>query len=140
MAHETLPQMLARIDLLAEVPQPVIADLIRAGTTFTTPPGGVAVKQGSTSAGLQVVLEGSANVDVSGSPRPPMGPGSYFGEISVIDGAGRSATITAGSEGLKTFAISPLNFSELIDKHPHLSKSVMKALCARIRSLEKSDD
>ena len=43
---------------------PVIADLIRAGTTFTTPPGGVAVKQGSTSAGLQVVLEGSANVDV----------------------------------------------------------------------------
>jgi CRP-like cAMP-binding protein len=129
--------MIAR---LAEGPPARTADQTRAAPTFPTPPGGVAVKQGSTSAGLQVVLEGSANVDVSGSPRPPMGPGSYFGEISVIDGAGRSATITAGSEGLKTFAISPLNFSELIDKHPHLSKSVMKALCARIRSLEKSDD
>ena len=53
-------------------------------------------------------------------------------------GQGRSATIKAGEEGLKTFAISPLNFSELIDKHPSLAKALLKALCARIRSLEQT--
>jgi CRP-like cAMP-binding protein len=140
MAHETLPQMLANIDLLSDVPPTVITDLVAVGTTFTTPPGGVAVTQGSSSSGLQVVLEGTALVEVSGSPRPSMGPGSYFGEISVIDGKGRSATIKAGDDGLKTFAISPLNFSELITKHPSLSKALLTALCARIRSLEKRPD
>jgi CRP/FNR family cyclic AMP-dependent transcriptional regulator len=57
----------------------------------------------------------------------------------VIDGAGRSATLTAGDQGLKTFAVSPVNFSSLIDKHPALARSLLKALCARIRSLETSD-
>ncbi len=138
MAYETLPQMLSKVSLLSDVPPKVIADLIAVGSTFTTPPGGEAVTQGSSSAGLQVVLEGTALVEVSGSSRPSMGPGSYFGEISVIDGQGRSATIKAGEEGLKTFAISPLNFSELIDKHPSLAKALLKALCARIRSLEQT--
>ena len=139
MAYETLPQMLSKIDLLAEVPPPVIKDLIGVGTTFETPPGGTAVTQGSSSAGLQVVLEGTAKVEVNGVPRADMGPGSYFGEISVIDGQGRSATIKAGDDGLKTFAISPLNFSQLIDKHQPLARALLTAVCARIRSLEKSE-
>ena len=66
------------------------------------------------------------------------GPGDVRYPFLVIDGQGRSATIKAGDEGLKTFAISPLNFSELIDKHPSLAKALLKALCARIRSLEQT--
>jgi CRP-like cAMP-binding protein len=139
MTYQTLRQLLAGIDLFSAVPEDVLSDLVAAGATFTTPPGGVAVLQGSTSAGLQVVIEGSADVEVNGVRRPSVGPGEYFGEISVIDGAGRSATLTAGDQGLKTFAISPVNFSSLIDKHPPLARSLLKALCARIRSLETSD-
>ena len=140
MAHEQLPQMLSKIDLLAGIPKPVIEDLIEAGSIFTIRPGGTVVEQGSTSAGLQVILEGTANVQVGGASRAPMGPGSYFGEISVIDGAGRSATITAGDEGLKTFTISPLNFMQLVDRHPALARSLLKELCARVRSLERPAD
>ena len=140
MAHEQLPQMLSKIDLLAGVPVPVIEDLIEAGSIFTIRPGGTVVEQGSTSAGLQVILEGTANVEVGGASRPPMGPGSYFGEISVIDGAGRSATITAGDDGLKTFTISPLNFMQLVDRHPTLARALLKELCARVRYLETPTD
>jgi CRP/FNR family cyclic AMP-dependent transcriptional regulator len=140
MAHEQLPQMLSKIDLLAGVPVRVIEDLIEAGSIFTIRPGGTVVEQGSTSAGLQVILEGTANVEVGGASRAPMGPGNYFGEISVIDGAGRSATITAGDDGLKTFTISPLNFMQLVDRHPPLARALLKELCARVRSLERPND
>ena len=138
MTFQTLPQTLARIDLFAGLPENVIADLVSAGATFTTPPGGTAVTQGSADAGLQVVLEGSAEVEVGGAPRAAIEAGGYFGEISVIDGQGRSATITAGDQGLKTFAISPVNFSRLLDEHPALARSLLRVLCARIRSLEAS--
>jgi CRP/FNR family transcriptional regulator, cyclic AMP receptor protein len=139
MTYQTLRQLLAGIDLFSAVPEDMLSDLVAAGATFTTPPGAVAVLQGSTSAGLQVVIDGSADVEVNGVRRPSVGPGQYFGEISVIDGLGRSATLTAGDQGLKTFAVSPVNFSSLIDKHPALARSLLKALCARIRSLETSD-
>jgi CRP/FNR family transcriptional regulator, cyclic AMP receptor protein len=135
----SLKETLARVDLFAGLPHQVISDLVDAGTTFTTPPGGTIVTQGSSSAGLQIVLEGSANVDVNNDRRPALSPGSYFGEISVIDGGGRSATVTAGDQGLKTFAISPANFSGLIGKHPDLARSLLKTLCARIRALEAAD-
>lgn len=85
------------------------------------------------------MIEGSAEIEVNGERRAEVGPGSYFGEISVLDGKGRSASVLAGSEGLKTFAISPANLSGLIDKYPSLAKSLMAVLCARIRSLDGSE-
>ncbi|MDX6297784.1 MAG: family transcriptional regulator, cyclic receptor protein [Nocardioidaceae bacterium] len=138
MTYQTLPKMLAGIDLFSGVPDSVLSDLVSVGTTHSTSAGHTVVAQGSTDAGLQVVLEGSADVEVNGVRRPEILPGGYFGEISVIDGAGRSATLTAGKDGLKTFAISPVNFSPLIDKHPELARSLLKALCARLRAVEAS--
>jgi CRP/FNR family cyclic AMP-dependent transcriptional regulator len=83
------------------------------------------------------VLEGSAEVTVNGESRPAMGPGDYLGEISMIDGAPRSATVVAGPEGLTTFRLSSLAFAPLMDT-PEVSRVLLKALCARIRTLENA--
>jgi CRP/FNR family transcriptional regulator, cyclic AMP receptor protein len=141
MPHESLPKLLSQIDLFAGVPDNVIADLVAVGVRFEEPPGATLIAQGSTSAGLHIVIEGTAEIEVNGVKRAELGSGAYFGEISVLDGKGRSATVLAGRDGLKTFAISPMNLSGLIDKYPSLAKSLMAVLCARIRSLEaKSPD
>jgi len=139
MAHQTLSESLTDIDLFSGLPEQVISDLVEAGSTIHTPAGHTAVCQGSSDAGLQVVLKGSATVEVNGVTRgSPLGPGDYFGEISVIDGLGRSATLTAGEEGLETFTISPLNFWPLVDRHPSMAHALLRALCARIRALDAS--
>ncbi|MDF2094007.1 cyclic nucleotide-binding domain-containing protein [Knoellia sp. 3-2P3] len=135
--HPALPEMLKGIDLFAELPDEVILELVEAGSTIRTPGGHAVVRQGESDSGLQVVLEGTATVDVGGVRRDgTLGPGDYFGEISVIDGGSRSATITAGEDGLETFAVSPLTFWPLIDRHASLRRCLMKALCARIRALD----
>jgi CRP/FNR family transcriptional regulator, cyclic AMP receptor protein len=135
--HPALPEMLKGIDLFAELPDEVILELVEAGSTIHTPGGHTVVRQGESDSGLQVVLHGTATVEVGGIRREgALRPGDYFGEISMIDGRGRSATITAGEEGLETFAVSTLTFWPLIDRHAHLRRSLMKALCARIRALD----
>lgn len=139
MAYQSLSNALASIDLFSGLPEHVLDEVVAAGTTLTFPAGSTVVTQGGADAGLQVVLEGSADVDVNGVRRGPITAGAYFGEISVIDGGPRSATVTAGAEGLKTFAISALNFSPLIDRHPALARSLLKVLCARIRSLGQTE-
>ena len=140
MSHLTrsaLPDLLARIDLFAGLPEAVIADLVASGSTLRTPAGHPVVTQGDEDAGLQVVLAGTVVVEVGGVRRAgELGPGDYFGEISVIDGGGRSATLTAGEDGVETFAISPLTFWPLVDRHASLRRSLLKGLCARIRALD----
>lgn len=128
-------QALARIDLFAGLPDSTLRELIGRGTTFTTPPGSRVVQEGSTDVGLEVVLDGTAEITVNGMPRPAMGAGDYFGEISMIDGAPRSATVVAGPDGLKTFRLSALAFSPVMN-NPEVSRSLLRALCARIRALE----
>jgi CRP-like cAMP-binding protein len=134
---QTLSEHLAGIDLFSGLPEKVISDLIEAGSTIHTPAGQTAVCQGSQDAGLQVVLKGSAVVEVNGQRvGEQVGPGEYFGEISVIDGLGRSASLIAGDAGLDTFTISPLNFWPLVDEHPAIAHEVMRALAARVRRLD----
>jgi CRP-like cAMP-binding protein len=136
-AHPALPKMLKGIDLFSGLTDEVITELIQAGSMIHTPPGREVVTQGDTDSGLQVILDGTVSVDVNGVRRDDtLGPGDYFGEISLIDGGRRSATLTAGEEGLETFAVSPLTFWPLIDRHPTLTRTLMKALCARIRALD----
>ena len=63
-----------------------------------------------------------------------MGPGAFFGEMSLIDGQPRSATVTA-SGPLTTLAIPAWNFNRLLDEHPEMMRALLVELSARIRNL-----
>lgn len=139
MKHESLPKVLARVDLFKELPPRVLEDLVQRGARLTTRPGHHVVDQGSVDAGLQVVLEGSAEVSVNGVPRGSLGPGDYFGEISLIDGQPRSATVITGSEGMTTFALSALAFAPVIAENPDVARALLRALCGRIRAIEATE-
>jgi CRP/FNR family transcriptional regulator, cyclic AMP receptor protein len=136
MSHESLPQFLAKIDLFEGLSHDTLSDLIARGTTLTVPPGKHVIEQGAHDAGLQVVLQGSAEVSVNGIERARLELGDYFGEISLIDGLPRSATVVAGPEGLTTFALSSIAFAPVVKENPHVAQALLKALTARIRSLE----
>ncbi|MER7244008.1 cyclic nucleotide-binding domain-containing protein [Kribbella sp. NPDC000426] len=136
MSYESLPQFLAKIDLFEGLSQDTLSDLIERGTTLKIPAGSHVVEQGANDAGLQVVLAGSAEVEVNGVGRAPLSVGDYFGEISMIDGQPRSATVVAGPDGLSTFALSSLAFAPLVRENSEVAQALLKALTARIRALE----
>ena len=138
MSYESLPQFLAKIDLFEGLSKDTLSDLIERGTTLKIPAGGHVVEQGANDAGLQVVLAGSAEVEVNGVDRAPLGVGDYFGEISLIDGQPRSATIVAGPDGLSTFALSSLAFAPVVRENAEVAQTLLKALTARIRALESA--
>ena len=99
-----------------------------AGETIST--------EGKSGAGFFVISSGTAKVTVQGEERGSLGPGEYFGEISVLDAQPRTASVTAGDGGLVTFAITSWAFSGLLEKHPGMSKQVIAHLCKRLRAVE----
>jgi CRP-like cAMP-binding protein len=136
MSYESLPTFLAKIDLFEGLSKDTLSGLIERGTTLKVPAGSHVVEQGANDAGLQVVLAGSADVEVNGIVREPLKVGDYFGEISLVDGLPRSATVVAGPDGLSTFALSALAFEPVVRENADVAQALLKALTARIRSLE----
>lgn len=101
------------------------------------PAGKEIAKQGETGVGFHMIVEGEATVSVDGVNHASLGPGSYFGEMSLLDGGPRSATVTAATE-LKTVSLTSWDFNVLLDQFPELMKSLLIQLCRRLRSVEQS--
>ena len=132
----TLRESLTQVDLFRALPDSAMDEIMAMGTTFTLQPGTTLVIEGSTDAGFQIVKRGSATVIVHGVERGPITEGGYFGEMSLIDHQGRSATIIAGPDGVETFAVSALAFGSLMDRYPQIARALLPVLTARIRAIE----
>ena len=81
------------------------------------------------------ILDGHATVSREGRELRTLGPGDYFGEISMIDGRPRSATVTA-VEPMRVLAIPHQEFESVIDQDPDFARHLLKTLCARLRESE----
>jgi CRP/FNR family transcriptional regulator, cyclic AMP receptor protein len=82
-----------------------------------------------------VILSGQAKV--VGKPRARvLRTGDYFGEMALIDGEPRSATVTAASE-LQTMRLPRRPFLRLLEQEPRIAIPMMANLAARVRGLEK---
>ena len=78
-----------------------------------------------------------ASVDVATEKRGPLRPGAFFGEMSLLDGGPRSATIVAETP-VRLLVISRRNFSMLLKEVPGLTQSLLVTLSRRVRQAEES--
>jgi CRP/FNR family transcriptional regulator, cyclic AMP receptor protein len=63
-------------------------------------------------------------------------PGDFFGEIALLDGGPRSATITAASP-VRTMKLPRKSFLKALDQDPHIGLAIMESLAQRLRRLER---
>jgi CRP-like cAMP-binding protein len=97
--------------------------------------GDAIVTEGERSARFYVITEGTAEVTVRGRKVDEIGPGDYFGEIAVIDGEPRAATVTATSP-ISTLSLASFNVKALLRNMPDIGFKLLQKACARIRALE----
>lgn len=100
-------------------------------------PGSAIVVQGAPGNDFFIVIDGEASV-LRGSTLPPIsiGPGAYFGEMSLIDGSDRSATVVADTEML-CLRISRTPFLKMLKGEPELAIAMLKEFAGRIRRLQE---
>jgi CRP-like cAMP-binding protein len=91
--------------------------------------------EGSRGYAFHLITSGTASVVVGSSRHPDLGPGDYFGEIALIDGKPRSATVTAISD-MTTIALAGWTFEPILDSDPEVTKALLVAMCARLRTVE----
>ncbi len=99
--------------------------------------GRVICKEGETGVGLHIILEGEVKVLVGGRTRRRLGPGAFFGEIALLDGGPRSASVVAETP-VRTFAITSWNFRSVLKEHPSMPVKMLEEVCKRLRENERS--
>jgi predicted MFS family arabinose efflux permease len=96
--------VLARLGIFAAAPQAVLERLAGAVTEVSFPPGTAVVREGEPADALYVLLDGEVRVTARGEAAErdellrTMGPGTYFGEIGLLERIARTATVTAVDE------------------------------------------
>jgi CRP/FNR family cyclic AMP-dependent transcriptional regulator len=100
-------------------------------------PGKPVVEEGATGVGFHLILEGEAAVTVGGRKRAVLRSGDYFGEMSLIDGGPRSATVRADTP-VRTLGLTSWAFLPLIDDHPSMARKMLVEISRRLRGVEKS--
>ena len=98
--------------------------------------GDFVIQAGERGDAVYVILSGRARV--MGRPRARLlRAGDYFGEMALIDGQPRSATITAADDDLQTMKLPRQAFLKVVRQEPGIAIAMMAEMAARIRRLEK---
>jgi CRP/FNR family transcriptional regulator, cyclic AMP receptor protein len=100
-------------------------------THFAT--GDELVRQGDPGDFFIILVEGDARVTQDGQALRSLGPGDFLGEISLIDGTPRSATVTATSP-VTALVVDRLEFGQLMEEFPHVRLEILNALTQRLRA------
>jgi CRP-like cAMP-binding protein len=132
---ESLRQRLAGVSIFSGLPDDVLDGFVTNGSTVKYPSGSEIVREGAQEAGLHLILSGQAEVAVGDKVVASLGPGEYFGEIAVIDGGPRSATVrAAGDESTKTFRISPAGFWAVVGDNPTALRQLLVSVAGILRN------
>lgn len=133
--------MNAKVDSLREVP--LFADLSKRDLkqladsmreqSFAA--GDEVVAQGKGGVGFFVILEGTARVTQDGEEVARLAPGDYFGEMALIDGDIRLASVHADGE-LRCAHMTTWNFRPFVRDHPDVAWALLTALVKRVREAQ----
>jgi CRP-like cAMP-binding protein len=130
--------VLAGLPLFAQVSKRQLTKIAELAQIADYDAGNVVMQRGDPADSFHLVLSGKARV--VGKPRARiLKTGDYFGEMALIDGAPRSATIAADGE-LQTMQIPRKPFMRLVEREPSIAVALLAELAGRVRRLEKTAD
>ena len=126
---------LEEVNLLAGCSRRQLRAIAKISEVIEVPAGTVLARLGQPGEEFFLILDGSAHVEVSPRKRSRLGPGQYFGEMSLLDGGPRSATVAADTP-LRLLVIKRRDFSTLLREAPDLTQSLLATLSRRVRNAE----
>lgn len=135
MAEQALIDRLRTVAIFRGLEEKELERIVAVGKEVHFDAGKVVAQQDGGAAGFHLIMDGQVSVDVDGRQRARLGAGTYFGEMSLLDGLPRSATVKA-EEPTTTFALTSWQFLPLLDEYPSISRALLVELCARLRRVE----
>ncbi len=131
-------EALSKVPLFARCSRKELEFLVTRTDEVNVPAGRTLITQGRAADSFYLLLAGEATVWVDGRDRPALQPGSFFGEISMLDRGPATATVVTSGPS-KLMVMSHAQFRDAIRANDQLLSQVMAEMAERLRrdSLER---
>ena len=126
-------------DITAAFPgydHPSVTELMETASSRTFRQGEIIIRQGDTATAFYIVERGIVSVIKDGKIVAQLAPGQYFGEIGLLHGVPRTATVTAQSPSVQVLELSRERFLDLVESSDLVSGEM--AAIARKRTAHNS--
>ncbi|MHB1710833.1 MAG: cyclic nucleotide-binding domain-containing protein [Acidimicrobiales bacterium] len=95
----------------------------------------VLIEEGTMGREFFLIVEGTASVTRNGRKVARLGPGSYFGELALLDRGPRSASVTSESD-MTVLVLSQRQFNGVLDSVPAIAHKLLKTMATRLREAD----
>jgi CRP-like cAMP-binding protein len=129
-------ELLKRVPLFERLDDRQLQTLANTFSERRFDAGDELMTEGQGGAGFFVLESGEITVSIGGQDRRTYGPGDYYGEIALIDGGMRSATITAATDGV-SYGLTTWQFRPLVEENAAIAWPLLEAMAARTREIEQ---
>jgi CRP-like cAMP-binding protein len=124
---------LARLTLFSDLSRPELEALAHTVDEDVFAEGQRVLRQGLSGSGFYVILEGHASIRVDGQDRWSLGPGDFFGEVSVLTGDAPTADVVAKSL-LRCVIVPGPELEAFLLERPQLLLRLLQAEARRLRA------
>ena len=128
---------LRRVPIFEQCSKRELREIAKIGTRHEVSAGWKLTSEGSPGVQSFLLIEGKADCAVRGVTVAALGPGDFFGELSLIDGRPRSATITAVTP-LTVTVLNVYEFHHLLRAAPSIALKLLATLAGRLRDAQAS--
>jgi CRP/FNR family transcriptional regulator, cyclic AMP receptor protein len=131
------------VDLLGEIPlfrgcsKDELRHIDRAATQADYPAEHVLCTEGAVGRELIMLIEGDARIERGGKQIAEVGPGAFIGEMSLLDGGPRTATVTTITP-VKALILPTREFWQVVDEVPAIAHRLLATLAERLRAADEA--
>ena len=131
MADQRVARLKA-VPLFAHCTAKQLAFIVTQVEDMDFPVGRVLCREGQSGGDFFILLSGAADVTRGKRKLATMQPGDFFGEIALLDGGRRTATVTTTAPS-RCFVLGPRQFQNVLHQDVDIANAVLKALATRVR-------
>jgi CRP-like cAMP-binding protein len=130
--------LLAGVGLFSATSAKARAAIAKQAVEVEFPKGRWIARQGEIETGFFLIVAGSASVVRDGEVLARLGPGDFFGELSLLDRQPRMASVTS-DEPTTCLALPSWEFGRLINTEPGVAAAILKEVAHRLRNATAVD-
>jgi len=136
-SHDVRIRHLQRVPLFSGFNEGELRRVAELSRIVEAPAGTVVTQIGEPGDSFFIIIDGAVAVRTPVGTGSELHPGDFFGEMSLLDGEPRSATIVATTD-LRMLTVDRSHFWRLLDETPELVRRILTILSRRVRRLEQT--
>jgi CRP-like cAMP-binding protein len=135
----------AKIDRLSQVPmfsacsRKDLGLIAKYTDELSVDAGTVLIREGDAGREFYVIVDGKATLTRGGREVAVIGPGNYFGELALLDGQKRDATVTTTTPA-DVLVVGVREFVTLLEDVPQLTRKLLAGMARRLHELDSQNN